>query len=91
MQKRVDFCEKALYNENKDYIRGIVDRVDKIATKNAYDFGMSNYVYNNFGNPSRISTMPEIVALESYADHLAYLRTWFTNRIIWIEASLEIK
>ena len=79
------------YNENKDYIRGIVDRVDKIATKNAYDFGMSNYVYNNFGNPSRVKTMPEIVALESYADHLAYLRTWFTNRIIWLEANLEIK
>ena len=78
------------YNEKKDYIHGLVDRVDEYATKYAYDFGMSNYIYNNFGNEKRVRTMPEIYSLKTYSEHLAYLRTWFTNRFLWIDANLKV-
>ena len=80
----------ARYTEKKEYIQGIVDRVDEYATKYAYDFGMSNYIHNSFGDENRVRTMPELYALKTYPEHLAYLRTWFTNRFLWIDANLKV-
>lgn len=81
----------ARYNEKKDVIRGVVNEVDRIASENRYDFDASNYVHNNFGNKKRWRTIPEICSLTTYDQHLAYLKTWLTNRLIWMEDQLSIK
>lgn len=88
-----EFCElvRKRYIEKIDVIHGVIDNVDKITTENEYDFWMSNEVYNNFGNKKRWRTIPEIYSLTTYQQHIDYLKTWLSNRFIWMEDQLEIQ
>ena len=52
---------------------------------------MSNYVFNTFGDPNRWRTMYEIASCKTYKDHIIYLKTWLTNRFIWMENQLGVK
>ena len=81
---------KKRYLEKKDAIHGIIKRAEQIAIDNKYDFAMSNYVHNNFGNKDRWRTIPEIYNLQSYSQHVNYLMTWLTNRLTWMEDQLGI-
>lgn len=81
---------RARYIEKKADIYKMVESVDTKAEQNSFDFAMSNYVHNNFGNRNRWRTIPEIYSLNSYSKHVAYLKTWFTNRLIWMEDQLSV-
>ena len=76
---------KARYNEKKADIKEVTDSLEKTVNDNSYDFAMSNYVYNNFGNKKRWRTMPEIYSMTTYKQHVEYLKTWLTNRYVWME------
>ena len=79
------------YQEKKSAIRGMLDTIDNIVNKYSFDFAMSNYVFNTFGDPNRWRTMYEIASCKTYKDHIVYLKTWLTNRFIWMEHQLNIK
>ena len=76
---------KKRYNDNKSKLKGIIDSIDKTIKANDFDFAMSTYVYNTFGSKTRWRTMKEIYSLTTYKQHVEYLKTWLTNRFIWME------
>lgn len=78
------------YKEKKSQIHGLLDTIDNTVNKYSYDFAMSNYVFNTFGKRDRWRTMSEIAALKTYKEHIIYLKTWLTNRFIWMENQLGI-
>ena len=78
------------YKEKKSQIHGLLDTIDNTVNKYSYDFAMSNYVFNTFGKRDRWRTMSEIAALKTYKEHIIYLKTWLTNRFIWMENQLSI-
>lgn len=78
------------YKEKKSQIHGLLDTIDNTVNKYSYDFAMSNYVFNTFGKRDRWRTMSEIAALKTYKEHIVYLKTWLTNRFIWMENQLGI-
>lgn len=79
------------YQEKKSSIRGLPDTIDNTVNKYSYDFAMSNYVFNTFGSTDRWRTVYEIAKLKTYKEHIIYLKTWLTNRFIWMEDQLAIK
>lgn len=79
------------YQEKKTAIRGILNTIDSTVNKYSFDFAMSNYVFNTFGDPNRWRTMYEIASCKTYKDHIIYLKTWLTNRFIWMENQLGVK
>lgn len=76
---------KARYNQKKGDLKAIIEGVDKTINTNSFDFAMSNYNYNSFGSRSRWRTMKEIYSMTTYSQHVSYLKTWLTNRFIWME------
>ena len=82
---------RARYTEKKADIYKMIESIDTIVEENKYDFAMSNYVHNNFGNKNRWRTIPEIYSLKSYSQHVAYLKTWLTNRLTWMEDQLSVQ
>lgn len=78
------------YAEKKSQIHSLLNTIDSTVNKYSYDFAMSNYVYNTFGKRDRWRTMSEIAALKTYKEHIIYLKTWLTNRFIWMENQLGI-
>ena len=79
------------YQEKKTAIRGMLNTIDSTVNKYSFDFAMSNYVFNTFGDPNRWRTMYEIASCKTYKDHIIYLKTWLTNRFIWMENQLGVK
>ena len=79
------------YQEKKSTIHGLLNTIDSTVNKYIYDFAMSNYVFNTFGDTHRWRTMYEIATLKTYKEHIIYLKTWLTNRLIWMEDQLGIK
>ena len=79
------------YQEKKPAIRGMLNTIDSTVNKYSFDFAMSNYVFNTFGDPNRWRTMYEIASCKTYKDHIIYLKTWLTNRFIWMENQLGVK
>ena len=76
---------KARYEQKKADIKALPENADKIIKSNSYDFAMSNYVYNTFGDKNRWRTMKEIYSLTTYKMHVEYLKTWLSNRYVWME------
>ena len=79
------------YAEKKGAIHNMLTEIDSVINKNSYDFAMSNYVFNTFGSTTRWRTMYEIARLKTYKQHVVYLKTWLTNRMIWMEHQLGVK
>ena len=80
---------KNRYNAKKKELTAVIDSIDKTIKSSDYDFAMSNFVYNNFGNKKRWRTMPEIYNMKTYKQHVEYLKTWMTNRFVWMEDQIK--
>ncbi len=80
---------KERYNSKKAQIKDIIDSIDIKIKQNSFDFAMSNYVYNTFGDGEKWRAIPEITALTTYKMHVEYLKTWLTNRFIWMEGQFD--
>lgn len=79
------------YQQKKDEIHSLLDSIDNIINKHSFDFAMSNYVFNTFGDTNRWRTVYEIASLKTYKEHVVFLKTWLTNRFIWMEDQLGVK
>lgn len=82
----------AEYKEHQDFFHELCDFLDKTVEKNHYDIAMNNdlWSYQLFGFQRKWRRVEELVAFETYEEHTAYLKTWLTNRLEWIEDELEI-
>lgn len=79
------------YQQKKNAIHGLLDSIDNMINSHIFDFAMSNYVFNTFGDTNRWRTVYEIAQLKTYKEHVVFLKTWLTNRFIWMENQLGIK
>ena len=79
------------YQQKKNAIHGLLDSIDNMINSHSFDFAMSNYVFNTFGDTNRWRTVYEIAQLKTYKEHVVFLKTWLTNRFIWMENQLGIK
>ena len=79
------------YAEKKSAIHKMLTETDEVINKYSWDIAMSNYVFNTFGSTTRWRTLYEIAKLKTYKQHVVYLKTWLTNRMMWMENQLGVK
>ena len=79
----------ARYNEKKEYIHSLLQLIDNTVNSHKYDFAMSNYKFNTFGKTDRWRTTFSIASCKTYREHIVYLKTWLTNRMMWMEYELS--
>ncbi len=79
---------KSKYDNCSETFNTLVNRIDSIVNKNRYDFAMNDAYWGQYG-VYRWRITPDLVQLKSYSEHLTYLKTWLTNRLIWVKDHLD--
>ena len=80
------------YKSKINDIRGLVDEIDNVISKNNYDFAMNNYLWGHmFGSPDRWRITTELIGKTTYKENVEFLKTWLSNRLLWMENKLGVK
>ncbi len=80
------------YKEHQGFMDSLTQLVDDTYDEHRYDFNMNNERWEElFGNHRKYRKLKELEELDTYEEHLTYLKDWLTNRLEWLEGDLEIK
>ena len=78
------------YKEMHKVVKGIPEFMEKTINDYEFDFAMNNLARNNeFKNRWRMPT--SIQNLGTYKKHASALKTWFLNRIMWLDDQCGVK
>jgi len=77
--------------EHYDYIHGIPDMLREIAETYRADIDLNYERWEGFLGSYQWRSIPPLIGMTEYSDHVEYLITWLNNRVDWMERDLGIK
>ena len=77
--------------EHYDYIHGIPDMLYEIAETYKADIDLNYERWEGFLGSWQWRSVPPLIGMTEYSDHVDYLVTWLNNRVDWMERDLGIK